>query len=128
VYGAGTRSGINLTHKDCYYENQTGGLGISFHNNAGFTKPVNITLDNCRVATPDSVGMRFGTLNTNANGIINKVKLTGCKTKNISLIEENAALYGAGILWEVTGYSNDVNTATIINTDGNDYSSNIDLI
>jgi hypothetical protein len=44
------------------------------------------------------------------------------------LNEENASAFGKGILWKVNGYANDIDEIRIYNTDGVDYSGNIDLI
>jgi hypothetical protein len=61
--------------------------------------------------------------------MITNVTMRGCKCPGaLHLMEENASLYGAGILFKVTGYGNSFGSTQITNTDGLDYSGNIDLI
>ena len=132
VWGAGTRSGVKWKFENCKFKhyNVSDKCDFTSHNNVGFTNPSQITFVNCRFASPD--GSRFGSLNTNANGIENYVFYYGCQISKISIIEEDAQSYGSGILFKVSGYANNLKTGspdiTIINTDGRDYSNNIDMI
>jgi hypothetical protein len=128
VCGTGLWSGAKWHIKDCVFEHLSNGVCFSTHNNVNFEKPATIEFENCRMKTTRDYGVRISSLNTDANGIVNRIKIVGCKTGGILLIEENASQYGAGILFEVTGYGNDVKTAMIQNTDGKDYSSFVDMI
>jgi hypothetical protein len=128
VCGTGLKSGAKWHIKDCVFDHLSNGVCFSTHNNVNFDNPATIEFENCRMNTTRDNGVRISSLNTDANGIINRVKFVGCKTGGILLIEENASKYGAGILFEVTGYGNDVKTAMIQNTDGKDYSNFIDMI
>ena len=128
VYGSGCKNGCDWEFIDCNFEfdgEVTGKYGFSNHNNIGWDREGFIKFDNCRFGGD---GLRFGSLNTNANNINTQVKLIGCKMNELKLTEENAVVSGAGILFTVTGYGNKITKTTISNTDGKDYSGNIDLI
>ena len=135
AWGAGVRSGMNWTFKDCIFSgNQELNEGsYSCHNNTSFTAPANLTFINCRCNSKYSNGtiswgMRFSSLINNANGVINNINVIGTKMQALLFSEENASIYGSGMLWYCTGYANDIDTGTIINTDGNNYSDRINLI
>ena len=132
VWGSGTRSGVKWKFENCKFKNFNVSDRNDFtsHNNVNFKNPSQITFVNCRFSS--SLGSRFGSLTTDANGIENYVFFYGCHLDKISLIEENATQLGTGILWKVSGYANNLITGSedivIINTDGVDYSANIDMI
>lgn len=128
VYGSGCKNGCDWEFVDCNFEfdgEVTGKYGFSNHNNVGWDREGFIKFDNCRFG---GEGLRFGSLNTGANNINTQVKITGCKMKELLLTEENSAAKGPGILFTVTGYGNRIEKTTIRNSDGKDYSKNIDLI
>ncbi len=130
VYGSGCKSGADWKFENCIFEHLDNGPAFTNHNNTGWDREANITLDNCRFLTADPTNaIRFGSLNAGANGMITNVTMRGCKCPGaLHLMEENASLYGAGILFKVTGYGNSFGSTQITNTDGLDYSGNIDLI
>lgn len=133
TFGSGCRNGATWEFENCIFENKNNGVAFTNHNNIGWTKPAHITFDNCRFITAlGTYSIRFSTLNTNANKILTYITLKGCKLTGANvgfqLEEESASVYGAGILFKVSGYANIGASYLIINTDGKDYSSNIDLI
>lgn len=141
VYGAGIRSGAKWIFENCIFENYDENArndSYSCHNNLNFTNPTEQKFINCRFKAHNSTsssgiyGVWFGSLNTNANGINNNAIFWGCDIPGIRLYEENVAAYGAGILYKVSGFANTIKTGSpnivIQNTDGVDYSKNIDLI
>lgn len=136
VYGAGNRSGHKWRFENCVFQSQEADtMSYTCHNNVNFTEPTYQTFVNCRFESADQqnkISVGFGTLNNNANNVMNYVYLYGCKAQYLSLYEENVSLYGAGILFKVSGYGNNLKTGSedisIKNTDGKDYSSLIDLI
>lgn len=135
AYGAGFRSGDDFLFQNCIFEQTDTTLApVSAHNNTGFLKPATLTFENCRFIG-GAYGAQFGSLNTNANGIINTIVFKGCKapdgaTAAVRLYEENASTYGAGCLMSVTGFGNtfDNDDVLIQVSDGNDYSDRVDLI
>ena len=140
TYGAGIRSGCRWHFEDCIFDGATSNNDGSYscHNNTDFTMPTLQYFENCRFnavySNTDNDGnnitsaVRFGSITTNANGIMNHVKFVGCKIQNLLLNEEKPKQTGTGILFDVTGYGNDNFTSHILNTDEVDYSSNIDVI
>lgn len=131
TYGAGAKQGADIIFEDCLFINDHY-HGYSCHNNVGWAIPSIIKMINCRFQA-DSNPILFGTLNTNGAGGNMTVKLVGNKidaNQKVLLYEQDANNYGTGIKVKVTGYANNFdNTAIqITNTDGIDYSSNIDLV
>ena len=131
AWGAGIRSGCKWKFENCkfvglYGTNET---AYSCHNNVGFDAETEQIFENCRfIGTYTGHKVRFGSITTNANGILNNVIFKGCKIGHLRLNEENAGVSGTGILFKVSGYANDITSAEIINTDGVDYTSYVDLI
>ena len=140
AYGAGIRSGCKWYFIDCVFDGATSNNDGSYscHNNANFETPTLQYFENCRFnavyTNTDNDGnditsaVRFGSITTNANSIKNHVKFVGCKIQNLFLNEEKPTQTGTGILFDVTGYGNDNFVRHILNSDGVDYSSNIDVI
>lgn len=140
TYGAGIRSGCKWYFEDCIFDGSTSNNDGSYscHNNKNFEMPTLQIFENCRFnavyTNTDNDGnditsaIRFGSITKNSNGIKNHVKFVGCKIQNLFLNEEKPTQTGIGILFDVTGYGNDNFTSHILNTDGADYSSNIDVI
>lgn len=133
-WGAGIRSGFRWRFENVIFENALGASDDSFscHNNVDFTDSSYITFINCRFNADNGSCIRLGSLNTNANHINNYVVFQGCKMNSIRLSEEAVGLYGAGILFKVSGFANDLkngdNKIVINSADGIDYSGNIDLL
>ena len=131
AWGAGIRSGCKWKFENCkfvglYGTNET---AYSCHNNVGFDAETEQIFENCRfIGTYTGHKVRFGSITTNANGILNNVIFKGCKIGHLRLNEENAGVSGTGILFKVSGYANDITSAEIINTDEVDYTSYVDLI
>lgn len=133
VLAAGVLSGCIYKYENSIFENLTaGGHAYSCHNNVSFTDSAFLKFDNCRFkvnAGTTDFSFRLGSINTGANGIECNCILKGCKIPvQLRLNQENASAYGTGILWKVSGYANDIAATGIYNTDGIDYSGNIDLI
>ena len=134
VVGAGSRSGDTMIFVNCVFKsNESNCKPYGCHNNINFTKPTNLYFINCRFKNSidnPTLGVTLNTLNNNANGIINNAYFYGCYINKLTLREEKAQTYGSGILWKVMGYGNNLvsSDVAIINTDGLDYSSYIDLI
>lgn len=132
VLAAGIGSGCTYKYTNCVFKYQTAdGNAYHCHNNPGFIRPASVIIDNCRFIVQNSAqyAIRFGSLTNNANGIINNVTLKGSLVeKSLWLNEENTTVYGAGILWKVSGYANEVDSTHIYHSDTEDYSSYIDLI
>ena len=147
-WGAGYRSGCTWNFDNCIFENQGDDSSYSFsaHNSPGpnCKDPASLNFFNCRFITPVSEsdpsydrGVAFGSLNNNANGVINYLNFYGCDIERIVLYEESAASYGAGILTRLRGYGNSIhgqvgtydgNTIRIYRSDGVDYSSYISML
>ncbi|EQB4889906.1 BppU family phage baseplate upper protein [Enterococcus faecium] len=131
AWGAGIRSGCKWKFENCkfvglYGTNET---AYSCHNNVDFDAETEQIFENCRfIGTYTGHKVRFGSITTNANGILNNVIFKGCKIGHLRLNEENAGVSGTGILFKVSGYANDITSAEIINTDEVDYTSYVDLI
>ncbi|MDY4002167.1 MAG: hypothetical protein SOY62_06580, partial [Streptococcus orisratti] len=129
-YGAGIRSGCHWTFENCIFDGRgSDETAFSCHNNSDFDKETTQLFENCRFrGTASGPLIRFGSITKNANNIINNVIFKGCVLGGLLLSEEKADTLGRGILFKVSGYSNDVRTGEIRNTDGNNYKSSIDLI
>lgn len=132
-YGAGTRQGAKWFFENTHFiSTSNSGASFSCHNNVNFTRGCELHFKNCRFQTGGTVGASFGSLNNNANGVLTYVTFEGCKFDTngvgVRLREESAELYGAGILFKVSGYANKNANYDIVNTDGKDYSGYIDLI
>lgn len=133
VLASGLLSGCTYKYKNTIFNNQTvdvEGQCYSCHNGEGFTNTAFLEFDNCRFEKQGTQwSFRLGSMTNNANGINCFCTLKGCKIPvELMLNEENASAFGTGILWKVSGYANDIDNVRIYNTDGEDYSGNIDLI
>ena len=133
VWGAGVRSGNDWTFENCEFISQQGDTRpLICHNNTGFANPAILKFINCRFRNEatNGLGVALRSMNNNTNGIINESYTYGCYYNELTLIEENASSYGAGIKWKVSGFANNISNSdvTIVNTDGLDYSSYVDLI
>ena len=134
--GAGSKSGDIMIFENCVFKaNEWATRPYSCHNNTGFINPVNLYFINCRFINtfnPETNTSRveLSSLNTNANGIINNAFFYGCYINKLELDENNVGLYGAGILWKVSGYGNNLKTNDVVitHTDEKDYSGYVDLI
>lgn len=137
VYGSGLKGSAVWNFENCEFDatkaSANGGAGNSFsnHNNTNVTTPSFITFRNCRLLndSPTYNTLRLLSMTDGSDNGTVTVTLEGCKVNGIYLGENNASSYGAGINYWVNGFGN-VNTlgVTISNTDGVDYSGNVDLI
>lgn len=136
VYGAGINSNAEWIFEDCIFESLT---ETSYQNcfsvhSSGQANQVGsnqVTFDNCRFIGHGSLNnaLILSTVMSTSNGYQDYCKLRGCKANGrLILREENASLYGAGILWWATGYATTFTDIIINNTDGEDYSANVDII
>ena len=129
IWGGGCRQGNEEYFKNCEFNaNNESEATFIMHNNKGMTHPARLYIENCRFNGGDGVKIR--TLRNNTYSTINEIYFYGCKISKLSLIEDNAELYGSGCLWKVSGYNNDLKSSDVIIkvTDGEDYSSYVDLI
>lgn len=132
VYGSGIHSGANREFINCIFNSSVAGANNSYlcHNNVNFALPTYQKFINCRF---NAESVLFRTMSNNANGILNYVYFVGCRFANkLKLAEENPSLYGAGCLFEVTGYGNNLHNGdaniVIETSDHIDYSDRIDLL
>ena len=136
-YGSGLVGLGNWKFESCKFIYKSSDLSIhsrtfSNHNNVDVNTHSYIEFDNCRFeSNTNTHSVDFGSLNngTTANTL---VTFKGCKINSggyVRLIEEAASSYGAGIKYNVTGYFNNFNNGDVViqNSDGVDYSDNIDL-
>lgn len=136
-YGSGLVGLGNWKFESCKFIYKSSNLSIhsrtfSNHNNVDVNTHSYIEFDNCRFeSNTNTHSVDFGSLNngTTANTL---VIFKGCKINSggyVRLIEEAASSYGAGIKYNVTGYFNNFNNDNVViqNSDGVDYSDNIDL-
>lgn len=139
VYGAGLRENADWEFENCIFDatevDRVNGNGIAWfvHNNANFHYPCNIKFKNCRfLSSLDNGAVVLRTISNNANDMITYVQFMGCKigtgAHGLYLREEDAATYGKGCLFRVSGYANVNDTYSINVTDGQDYSANVDLL
>lgn len=122
VYGSGLKEGAKWKFKDTIIDARNaakgGGDGLAFlsHNQLGWTKPSEITFENCRIQRNTIEGdeptwkyaMRFRSLTSSEtltwNNMPVYVHFYGTLCNGIELGEDN--LYGSGIAYYVDGYSN----------------------
>lgn len=133
VLASGILSGCKYKYKNVVFENLTnGGYAYSCHNNVGFIDTAFLEFNNCRfivASGTNDFSFRLGSINTGANEINCNCILIGCKIPvQLRLNQENVSAFGAGILWKVSGYANEIASTRIYTSDGVDYSGNIDLI
>ena len=133
LWGAGIRSGCNWKFINCVfiYNNSTDIYScFACHNNTAFDTSAYIEIDNCRFESNQPHNIQLSSLITGAEGIMCYCKVVGSDPGGANLTEEDAASYGSGCLWTITGYGNDFSAAdvTIITTDGMDHSSQNQII
>lgn len=123
-WGGGVVNSTNWKYKNCKI-GSGGTYSYICHNDNSIVNPANITLDNCRLGS----SIRLSSLNKGAKTNC-YAHFIGTKSNGVALTEEDVSLYNSGIRWFVDGYANTFNNdnVTISNTDGLDYSSNVDLI
>ena len=129
-YGAGEKGGANWLFKNCIFECPNTMNSFMQHNNIDVSKSSYLEFDNCKFVSYVSLS----SLN-NGTTAINNVVFKGCRgtsfsQRKIRLNENSASLYGSGIKYKISGYSNDFTNenVSIDNTDEVDYSDYIDLI
>lgn len=131
VCASGLLSGCKYIYKNCIFANETAVYTYSCHNGQNFINSGFVEFENCRFRPTGDGGfsVRLGSI-TNQAGNINCVcVLKGCKIPiQLLLNEEEAEVYGTGILWKVTGYANEITATRVDNSDGVDYSENIDVM
>ena len=132
VLAAGITSGCKYNYKNVIFNNQSSDYCYSCHNTeiAVMTNNPFLEFDNCRCVTQNTDwSFRLGSIPSMANGISCVCTLKGCAIPaELMLNEESPETFGAGIVWKVNGYANEINRVRIYATDGVDYSGNIDLI
>ena len=123
-WGCGVVNGAKWINENCKIGNG-GAFGYICHNDNQIVNPSHVTLKNCRV----DGRIRFSSLNKLVKTDC-YAHIIGVKANGVNLTEESATDFGAGIIWHIDGYANTFGNSdvTITNTDGLDYSSNIDLI
>lgn len=137
VYGSGLKGNSVWEFENVEIHAETsapdGGAGNAFsnHNNTNVNTASFITFKNCRLKNGASQ-YKTVRLNSMTNGSENgtvTVTFEGCYVDGIHLGENSASQYGAGICYWVNGYGNENPLGVaIVNTDGEDYSGNVDLI
>jgi len=135
AYGSGYKSGCRWRFIDCIFESQNSySSSLYMHNNFSFETSALIEFDNCwfKVMSGQLTALTLKSL-TNNTTIINYLKFIGCRISegtNIVVGEDNAPVYGAGILTKLTGYANNFGNidVSVVVTDSEDYSSYIDLV
>lgn len=140
VYGSAVKGGANWEFENCVFNGQkadadgTSGACFLSHNNVDINVPSFIKFTNCRFNTVSKSGNKYhrgvclaSMTNNSTNGTVT-VTFNGCDINGISLYENSATSYGAGINYWVNGFANKNVDVLIVNTDGKDYSGNVDLI
>lgn len=137
VYGGGLKGSAVWEFANCEFDatkaaaNGTPGNAFSNHNNTDVKTPSFITFRNCRLLNGSTTykTVRLNSMTTGSTNGTVTVTFEGCKIDGIYLGENDASQYGAGIVYWVNGFGNDDQLGiTISNTDGVDYSGNVDLI
>ena len=133
VYGAGQKGNADWRFYNCrFLTNDNAGTGFAIHNNVNQTKESYLEFDNCKFTGQDYANIYLASMN-NGTVAFNHAVFKGCSIvsgSHIRLNEIDASLYGAGVKWKVSGYGNTFDNAdfTFGNTDGQDYTSYVDLI
>lgn len=132
-YGSGYKSGCKWLFEDCIFEvKDSNSAALYMHNNNSFEQSAQIKFVNCRFITSTSATVSISLQSLNKNSyVVNDIYFYGCKAdKSISLGEDSPSVYGAGIKVRVRGYGNTFSNGDVIinNTDGKDYSENVDLL
>lgn len=128
VYGCGIKEGADYKITNCrFFTDVTSNFSFVMHNNVNWGKSSNVAIENCRFGPSTSYGILLASMGTNTK--LTYVTLKGNKMKRLRLNENSAQVYGPGITFKVSGYANAItDPVEIINTDGVDYSSYVDLI
>ena len=128
VYGCGIKEGAEFHIKNCSFNTDVqSNFSFLMHNNTNWSRNAFVEIENCRFNPyATSYGCLFASMTNGAK--LTYVTLKGNKMKKLRLNENSPSLYGAGIVFKVSGYANVIDSADIVNTDGQDYSSYIDLI
>ena len=123
-WGCGTVNATVWINRNCKI-GSGGTFSYTCHNDGASIRGARVTLENCRCES----AIRFSSLNQNYKAEC-YAHLIGTSATGVRLTEENATTFGAGIRWHIDGFGNtfDNSDVTITNTDGEDYSSNVDLI
>lgn len=117
AYGAGFHDNDTIIMKSCVCEtNADDGFSISFHNNTDFINGSYLEFENCRFF------QRGLNLNTIADGAKNNVLLKGTKSDSLVLDRRTS---NTGIMYEVTGYANNITNVSVSIGSASDY---VDLI
>lgn len=138
VYGAGVKGGADWIFENCEFNgSQADASGISgacilLHNNVNIDRENHVKFVNCRFNTTKTNnkyrrGIILGSMTNGASNGTVTITLEGCKVNGISMYENNASEYGAGINMYVNGFYNDDADVMFTVTDGHDYSDHVDL-
>lgn len=138
VYGSGVKGNADWIFENCIFNGEQadqGGISgacVLLHNNVNVKRGNYVKFINCRFNTTKTSnkyrrGIILGSMTNNAaNGTVT-VTLEGCKVNGISMYENNASEYGAGINMYINGFYNDDADVMFTVTDGHDYSDHVDL-
>lgn len=128
VYGCGIKQGAEYHIRNCRFTTDlVSNFSFLMHNNINWSREAFVEIENCRFLPYEtSFGCLFASMSIGAK--LTYVTLKGNKMKKLRLNENSPSQYGAGIVFKVTGYGNEIDSADIVNSDGVDYSSYIDLI
>lgn len=137
-YGSGCKEGADWKFENCIFDaskcnDSNGKIAFLNHNNINWQYTSSIKFINCNfigryVANNNGV-ITLRTLSTNANNMETNMSLYGCDIGGgIVLKEESEDVYGSGILFKINGFANKNLEYSIVNTDGKDYSGNVNLI
>lgn len=137
-YGSGCKEGADWKFENCIFDaskcnDSNGKIAFLNHNNINWQYTSSIKFINCkfigRYVANDNGVITLRTLNTNANNMETNMSLYGCDIGGgIVLKEKSKDVYGGGILFKINGFANKNIEYSIVNTDGKDYSGNINLI
>lgn len=134
VYGSGEKGGADWYFENCSFLAPLGKCAFLQHNNINEKETSYLHFKNCRFRGSTNVVVVLSSLN-NGTTSFNHAYFEGCKIFNstgsnakITLNENSASAYGSGIKYKVSGYGNKLDSVIINNTDGEDYSSFVDLI
>lgn len=123
VYGSGTKEDSHWIFRNCIFDateagaGNTSGIAFLSHNSLDWTKPSELTIENCRMlnsaveGSPNGYAMIFRSLNDDGNGHVSNnmpiyIHLYGNVCNGIELREDESGSYGIGILTYVDGYYN----------------------
>ena len=129
VYGGGLKQGANMIIRNCTFNTDvSSNFSFLYHSNVDWNKSANVLIENCRFNPTDtSYGVVLSSMGTDTKFVY--VTLKGNKMKRLRLNENSVSTYGAGIKFKVIGYANSITDAVqIMNSDGVDYSSYVNLI